>query len=151
MSEREPTPRDLQTLEQEVAAVELRRQGKTYAEIAQALGLSVSTATARVRAAIVRAREQSAEGAEAMVYLEASRLDAMLAGLWPGVQAGDPVATSAAIRVSERRAKLFGLDGAVKIHVTGAVTVQELSDEELHAELARLATITAAGAGGREG
>ena len=42
--------------------------------------------------------------------LEAARLDRLTQALEPGITAGDPRAILAAVRVMERRAKLFGLD-----------------------------------------
>jgi hypothetical protein len=49
----------------------------------------------------------------------------MTEGLWPQIRAGSPPAVTAAIRVSERRARLLGLDEPVltKTEVTGSLSV----------------------------
>jgi len=146
MSQARPTPRDLLTLDQEVQAVEMRKAGSSYTEIGAALGCSSATAAARVRSAIARAREALAETAEEIVFLDCARLDEMLAGLMPAVKDGDPAAVRAALGVMERRAKMLSLDGALRVQVSGGLAVQELSQEELDAQIARYAAVLAAGA-----
>ena len=57
----------------------------------------------------------------------------MVAGLWPEIEQGSPPAVTAAIRVSERRARLLGLDAPVvtKSELTGefSVTAEKLAAE----------------------
>jgi hypothetical protein len=48
--------------------------------------------------------------AERLRDLEGRRLDALQVGLVPGIRNGDPRAIGAAVRLMERRARLFGLD-----------------------------------------
>ena len=57
--------------------------------------------------------------------MELERLDAMTAGLWPGIQEGSAANVSAGVRISERRAKLLGLDAptASKTEVAGSLSV----------------------------
>jgi hypothetical protein len=49
----------------------------------------------------------------------------MTAGLWPQVQKGSPPAVCAAIRVSERRARLVGFDEpiATRTEISGSLTL----------------------------
>ena len=49
----------------------------------------------------------------------------MTAGLWPQIQAGNPPAVTAAIRVSERRSRLLGLDEptATRTEISGSLSV----------------------------
>jgi hypothetical protein len=49
----------------------------------------------------------------------------MTSGLWPQIRAGSPPAVSAAVRVSERRARLLGLDApvATRSELTGSLGV----------------------------
>ena len=49
----------------------------------------------------------------------------MTAGLWPLIQKGSPPAVSAAVRVSERRSRLLGLDEPVitKSELTGSLSL----------------------------
>jgi hypothetical protein len=67
--------------------------------------------------------------------MELERLDAMTSGLWPGIQEGSAANVSAGVRVSERRAKLLGLDAPIasKTEVTGSLSVA--SETRLKAEV----------------
>jgi len=67
----------------------------------------------------------------------------MTAGLWPQIQAGSPPAVSAAIRVSERRSRLLGLDEPVvtKTELTGALGIYA---EKLRVERELFGTLTLA-------
>ena len=56
--------------------------------------------------------------AERLRDLEAARLDRLTVALAPGIKAGMPAAIVAAVRVMERRAKLFGLDAPKQMHMT---------------------------------
>lgn len=112
-------------------ALDLRRSGASYRQIADALDISVATAHKRVRAGL---RMVIQEPAEALLKIELDRLDAMLAGLWGGVTAGDPKAVLAAVKVETLRAKLLGLEQPQKVsieHIVKQAAEQyELSEDE---------------------
>jgi hypothetical protein len=93
--------------------MKLRTSGLPYRQIAQALGVDTHTAWADVAAELASLREKTVERAEELRALELQRFDKMIAGLWPDIEAGSPPAVTAAIRVSERRARLLGLDAPV--------------------------------------
>ena len=85
-------------------------------------------------------RERTVEQTAGLRDLELRRFDAITAGLWPEIQAGNPPAVTAAIRVSERRARLLGLDEPVltKSELTGSLGVyaeQLAADRELFGKL----------------
>jgi hypothetical protein len=63
--------------------------------------------------------------AERLRDLEAARLDRLNRALAPGIRSGDPRAVKAAVRLMERRAKLFGLDAQPRqqVDITGALEV----------------------------
>jgi len=129
---------------------EMRKAGATYRQIARELNVDVHTVHADVAAELAALRERTVEQAQELRVLELERLDGMTSGLWPQIQAGSPPAVSAAVRVSERRSRLLGLDAPVvtKSELTGSLGVYEerlaterelfrtLSVEQL-AELAR--------------
>ena len=106
-------------------AFELRRAGGSYRQIAKALAIDTHTAWADVAAELAALRGQTVEQAQELRALELERFDQMVAGLWPQIQKGSPPAVTAAIRVSERRARLLGLDEPVvtKSEFTGSVGV----------------------------
>jgi hypothetical protein len=123
-----------------VRAFELRKTGSSYRQIAQALAIDTHTAWADVAAELGALRGQTVEQAQELRALELERLDGMTAGLWPQVREGSPPAVSAAVRVSERRSRLLGLDApiATRSELTGSLGVyaQRLdADRELFSKL----------------
>ena len=106
-------------------ALELRKAGGSYRAIAQRLGVDVHTVHGDVTAELADLRTTTVGRAEELRDLELHRLDQMTAGLWPPIRAGSPPAVTAAVRVSERRARLLGLDAPVvtKNELTGALSV----------------------------
>ena len=113
------------------------------------------TAYSDIQAELLAIRVQTIEEARELRALELERLDAMTVGLWPGIQAGNAATVGAGVRVSERRAKLFGLDEptATKTEISGSLSVD--AEIRLKAEvedLQRWLTLRgAAGAGGAIG
>lgn len=103
-------PTTLTAKERKQTAVTLRKSGATFATIGAALGVSEQQAHRYVTAALRDLAEKTSETAQELRTLEAQRLDAMLAGLWGKATKGDPQSVTAALRIMERRAKLFGLD-----------------------------------------
>ena len=100
----------------QLRALELRKQGKQYSEIAAELGYaSGSGAHAAVRGALKKTLQEPADELRA---IENARLDAMLAALWPAIERGDAKAIAAGVKLSERRAKLNGLDKPDALDVT---------------------------------
>lgn len=100
----------------QLEALRLRRQGKAYSEIAQELGYkSGSGAHAAVKGALKKTLQEAADD---LRKIENARLDAMLLALWPAIEKGDARAIAAAVKISERRAKLNGLDEPAAVDVT---------------------------------
>ena len=106
--------------ERQRQALELRKAGETYQQIADALGYkSKCGAYKAVEGAL---REVIREPAEAVRELELQRLDAMLAALWPLMQTGNIQALAGCLKISERRAKLLGLDESQTVGMTSSET-----------------------------
>lgn len=99
-------------------ALELRKQGKSYKEIGEALGISLSVARRNVMESVKLLRGKRDEEAWEVVALELMRLDAQVAALWP--QRADPTVSNALIRVAEHRAKLLALFAPTRHEITGA-------------------------------
>ena len=89
-------------------ALDLRRAGYSYDHISEECGYaSPESAAAAIRRALKRWGTSAAEDLRA---LELERLDEITRTLWPAVMAGDTESISLYLKVSERRAKLCGLD-----------------------------------------
>ena len=100
--------------ERRQTAVQLRRQGRSFREIASALGVSVGGAFNDVKSAL-----EALPAADAELHRRETleRLDAAVTGLWSGVTGGDPRAAIALVQVEARRAALLGLDSPVRAEV----------------------------------
>lgn len=117
MAESRTSPRRVETVERKRQALELRKAGATYDQIAATVGFANrGGAYKAVKAGI---REILREPAEEVIQLECARLDEMLRALWPGVMRGDPVSIQRALGVMERRARLLGLDAPKKLEHSG--------------------------------
>lgn len=99
-------------------ALELRIAGHTYAQIGKLLAVTEKTAYVDVQEELARLEPVIKQRAERLRELESRRLDRCQLALTPGLDAGDPRAVMASVRVMERRAKLLGLDAPLQ--VTGA-------------------------------
>jgi hypothetical protein len=93
-----------------VRALELRKQGLTYQAIARYLQVGVGSAHRYVARALADLKKLETAEAEDLRRLELERLDWLLRKLRPRLNQGEPAAVNSAIRISERRARLLGLD-----------------------------------------
>lgn len=105
--------------EVENQALELRKRGYNYRQVAKALSISVGTAHKYIQRAIDRI---PAENAEQVRNLELERIDKMLTGVWERATKGDTKAILATVRLMERRARYLGLDAPEK-HDVGVKAV----------------------------
>ena len=91
-------------------AVELAVAGASYGAIAAEVGYSHrGTAYKAVHKALA---ERITEGVEQLRRLEAARLDALQAALWPQAMVGDTAAVNAVLRIIEQRARVLGIGAA---------------------------------------
>jgi len=121
-------------------ALALRKEGRTLAEIGSALSITpqgVHKIFSRVMADL---NSQAREAAENMRDLESGRIDALWAALWPRGIGGDEKAIGMLIRLSERRCRLLGLDGPLRIAETDTEgrSLPAITDEERLSRIAAL-------------
>ena len=89
--------------------------GKTYREIKKLIGCSMGTISSDMKAMMEKWNAEQVQNLDDWREIELKRLDAALNAIWPSVLAGDLKANGAFVRLSERRAKLKGLDAPSKI------------------------------------
>src|SRR4051812_18656981 len=97
----------ISTVERERMALELRKEGRSFSEIAEELGYANHTGPLRaVRRALVKTLQQPADE---LRQLEIERLDLLAQAIVTKVRAGDTEAGHLWLRLSESRRKLLGL------------------------------------------
>jgi hypothetical protein len=88
-------------------AVELVREGKTYDQVARAVGYANRGTAHRV---VTKAlAERLVDGIDDLRSIEVARLDALQAALWPRVEKGEVRAINSVLRLIDRRCRLYGL------------------------------------------
>jgi len=125
-------------------AIELRKSGLSYRAIATEIRLmsgmpprySEAMAYRDVTSELQRLNEKSAEVAKEVRRLELERLDALTESLWDMAIKGDNAAIDRLLRISERRARLLGLDAPRDVNLTGdmALTIEYVIDDESYKE-----------------
>jgi hypothetical protein len=121
--ESQNSPRKIKAADKQVEALNLRRAGEDYEEIAQKVGYrAASGAWHAVRAALQR---NIREPADEVRKLEVDRLDRLLGGIWEKAVAGDGEAIDRVLRIMKRRAELLGLDAPknLKMEHSGEVVL----------------------------
>ena len=116
----------IEATERQGAALELRLKGMSYRQIAEQLQIQVGTAHELVNTYLLNA---VTEPGEELRTLEVERLDVMLKAIWADVEAGDVKAIDAALKISDRRAKLLGIDAPTKIEHSGSIDMTASADE----------------------
>lgn len=109
--------RQLNAVDKQVRALELRKAGLTLEQIANELGYASKSGAAKALSAALQKTIQ--EPADELRTLESQRLDALLHSLWNNALSGDTRAIDTCLRVMDRRAKLLGLDAPSKLEHTG--------------------------------
>jgi hypothetical protein len=124
------TDKTIRVRERRRQALELRRAGASYEQIADQLGYAHrGKAYEDIHTALAHLTKHPAEE-----YLaeELDRLDAMLVGLWPAAWKGHLGAVDRVIKIMDRRARYLGLDAPTRqiIHV--------IPEDAVDAEIRRL-------------
>ena len=114
-----------------IQAIEMRLSGMTYQAIADSLGYSDPS---DARSLIMRAIDRvEARQVDELRDLEGARLDRMTRIVWAILADRDQTsenrmkAVDRALRISERRARLYGLDAPVRVSVSSGA-MAELED-----------------------
>jgi hypothetical protein len=119
--------------ERERLAVELRVHGAIFGQIGARLGVSDRMASRIFHRAMDRVLR---EPVGQLVDLEAARLDALWAAMWPRALAGSARHAEVCVRICERRARLLGLDQPAKMEMRMSVEEVDALDREIEQLLA---------------
>lgn len=114
------TPSSAQSVraaERQAKALELRRQGKSYQEIATVLKVTPTTVSTYVRQALEELRRSTEETTKEVFAIEAQRLDYITEKAFEAVEAGEKGAIDTFIRVLKRRAEMFGIDAPKRAEI----------------------------------
>jgi hypothetical protein len=105
------------TRERHALALEMRKFGYSYEQIAEHFETTSNSARGLVKSALENAIK---EPAQEVIDLEVARLDQLYGAAASAVAAGDTDAITKCLAIMARRAKLKGLDAPEKKEVTGA-------------------------------
>lgn len=120
-------------LQRQRDALEYRRGGSSYSAIGAKLEISAQRAQQLVAAALEATAAEIRTDGDALRALELERLDVAIRAIAEKVKGGDLRAIDRWLRISERRAKLLGLDAPTKVaptDPTGDLPYRPLADLE---------------------
>ncbi len=103
-----------QIAQRKLNALELRKSGATYRQIAERLGVSHAQVMRDVQASLAEIAKQREAQAEQLRELEAMRYDALQVSIWGRAIKGDLPAITTVLNIMRQRAQLFGLNEATK-------------------------------------
>lgn len=123
----------------------MRRRGMSYPDIADALGIALTTAYRYVQLEMKRLDGERRAEAEGVLAMELERLDRLLNAVIDKAESGSLDHIDTVLRLSERRAKLLGLNAGIK-HTVEVDDKRALPDIEVYKKTrALLERLAAAG------
>ena len=112
----------LKAHERQLLALDFRKKGYTYDQIAEAVGYRGRAGA--YKAVMSALKKTLQEPADEVRKMELERLDVMMKALWPWLEAGSTPHIAQMLKVMERRAKLLGLDAPAPIDVQGKLVIE---------------------------
>jgi predicted DNA-binding protein YlxM (UPF0122 family) len=140
-SGRPQSPQRLIVRERIKESLELRKSGWSYQEIADHFSVTKKTAHDYVKRALKQLNEECNEIAADVRKIEEERLTKWQKCLETKINNGDTAAIQVAIKIAERRSRLYGLDPTAKTTIEiQAANPDALKNikEQLNAKLAEL-------------
>ncbi len=132
-------PERMTAAERRGKAVELRKLGLTYQQIADQLGISQAGAHKIVVGALRDLNAKNAESAADLRRLETERLDQLLVAVVGKARQGHLGAVDRVLRIMARRARLWGLDAPTTVkadsrHVHSVYSMDEVRAHQKEAK-----------------
>ena len=143
MSKSKTAPAKFKALERRGLVLQLRLAGYTYQEIATQLGIGLATVNRDLHKALKFFDADHEEKARELKAIDTARIEEIIKGIWTKCKGGNLMAIDRLTRLLERKAKLHGLDGPIKIAPTmpdGVDPYTLLTDDQLDAELRLIAS-----------
>ena len=131
-------PHSIAKKERQEIVYQLRLDGWAQNEIAQRLGVAESTVSLDLKTAFNELKTRVEEEQVHFARTDLARMDRMLTALVPAISTGCTRSITAAIRILERRARLLGLDAALKVDITQDARDLDSIKNELVRRLAQL-------------
>lgn len=113
------TANDMTVEERAEKALAMRRAGKSYAEIGKELKTNPGMVHRMVKAQLREVIDTMKEEAEEVLEMELSRIDAMMAAIYPKALQGHLLSVDRVLRLMERRAAFLGIDAPKRQEITG--------------------------------
>lgn len=141
------SPNRLLKKEKERKALELRKGGANFHQIAQAVGYADASGAYR---AVKRAmKEITQEPAIELKTMQIERLNHMLLTLWPKVQQGDESSINTALRVMDKIDALMGTEAASQVDINvnhkDSILVIDGNKDDYIAAMKRMVGVDASG------
>ena len=115
----QPVGDEIRLAENRRLAMDYRRQGLSFVAIGKKLGVSDKSAASYIRWNLQVLCKLSKVETEEYRNLELSRLDELLAGLWPRAMRGDTFSVKECVSIIALRCKILGLEKPVSLVVAG--------------------------------
>ena len=136
-------PSAMDSAQKRSAALQMKQAGLDYETIGLVIGMSGPEVRRMVMRDLRRIGMYLSRQAKAMFGLEAARLEALQAALWPAAMQGNTRAVEVSLQILKRRAEMFGLDAARKVETRNESKVisfdlADLTPAELESRLASL-------------
>jgi len=112
------SPKKVNAVDKRQVALELRKDCYTFQEIADQLGITKGYAYKLVTKGLAELTEKVRSSADELRELENIRLDTLWTKAYDKAQVGDLGAINTCLKISERRAKLNGLDSPTRADIT---------------------------------
>lgn len=109
----------------------LWRGGFTMREIAATLGVGKSTVNRDIQFLVAEYQEEARKNVTAQIARDLSRIERAAGKMASDALSGDAKAAGALVKLLERKARMLGYDGAIKIDVTGDMGRRDISREEM--------------------
>lgn len=109
------TPKKIRVAERQAAVLQLRLAGLPFSRIAEQLGISIGYANKLATRALAEYHTSAQSDAGDLLALSISRLDRLMATLWPRAIGGNLGAVDRVLAVEQRRARLLGLEAPTRL------------------------------------